>query len=179
MFVASTKVGYCRNRQKYINILQEIANQIPTDKTPLFIMAGVSELKTGGNNKRNTSAKPAEGEHLSDGTLYTGSYTYKQWVRSAVTPHHNKICASREERQGKHKSNDYKKGRQQKLKVSKSAPKSRNWSQPSNDWFPILQPKAIMANPQEGGMNHNQAPHLVEDLRMPTNDSFGVHYCVG
>ena len=36
-----------------------------------------------------------------------------------------------------------------------------------------------MANPQEGEMDREQAPHFVDDLRRPTNDSFGVHYCVG
>ena len=42
MFVASIKVNYCRNHQKYTNILKEIATQITTGKTPLFTTAGVS-----------------------------------------------------------------------------------------------------------------------------------------
>ena len=58
MFVASIKVDYCHNRQKYTNILQEIYIQIPTEKTPLLTTAGVSELKTGGSNNRNTSVCP-------------------------------------------------------------------------------------------------------------------------
>ena len=58
MFVASIKVDYCHNCQKYTNILQEIYIQIPTEKTPLLTTAGVSELKTGGNNNRNTSVCP-------------------------------------------------------------------------------------------------------------------------
>ena len=41
MFVASIKVDYRRNRQKYTKILQEIATQIPTGKTPPFTTAGV------------------------------------------------------------------------------------------------------------------------------------------
>ena len=73
----------------------------------------------GGNNNRNTSACPAEGAHFPDGTLYTGSYWYKQWVSSAITPHHEDIFARRKEGRGEQKSNDYKKGRQQKRKVSK------------------------------------------------------------
>ena len=85
MFVASIKIGYCRNRQKYAEILQEIATQIPTSKTPPFSTAGVLELNTGGKNNRNTSACSAERAHLPDGMLYTGSYPYKQWVISAVT----------------------------------------------------------------------------------------------
>ena len=36
MFVVSIKVDYRRNRQKYTNILQEIATQIPNGKTPPF-----------------------------------------------------------------------------------------------------------------------------------------------
>ena len=55
MFVASIKVNYCRNRQKYTKIVQEIATQITTGETPLFTMDGVSELKTGGRNNNNTS----------------------------------------------------------------------------------------------------------------------------
>ena len=54
-----------------------------------------------------------------------------------------------------------------------------NLSQSSNNWSPKLQSKAIMANPQEGEMDREQAPHLVDNLRSPKNDSFGVHYCVG
>ena len=73
----------------------------------------------GGNNNRNTSPFPAEGAHLPDGALYTISYTYKQWVSSEVTPHHDEICEIREEGRGEQKSNDYKKGRQQKQKVAK------------------------------------------------------------
>ena len=76
-FVASIKVDYCRNRQKYTDILQEITTQIPTGKTPPFATAGVSELKTGGKHNRNTSACLAEVAHLPNGTLYTGSYPYK------------------------------------------------------------------------------------------------------
>ena len=82
-------------------------------------MAGVSELKTGVNNDCNTSLCPTKGSHLPDGTLYTGSYLYKQLVISAVTPHHENIRARGEEGQGDQKSNNYKKGRQKKLKVSK------------------------------------------------------------
>ena len=41
MFVASIKVNYRRNRQKYTNIVQEITTQIPTGKTPPFATAGV------------------------------------------------------------------------------------------------------------------------------------------
>ena len=58
MFVASIKVDYCRNHHKYTYILQEIATQIPTGKTSPFTTSGVSELKKGGNNNRNTSACP-------------------------------------------------------------------------------------------------------------------------
>ena len=61
MFVASFKVDYRRNRQKYNNILKEIATHIPTGKTPPFTTAGISELNMGGKNKRNTSACPSEG----------------------------------------------------------------------------------------------------------------------
>ena len=77
MFVASVKVDYCRNRQKYTDILQEVVTHIPTGKTPPFTMAGVSELKTGVKNNHNTSACPTEGAHLPDGMLYTISYPYK------------------------------------------------------------------------------------------------------
>ena len=76
MIVASIKVNYRRNCQKYTKILQEIATQIPIVKTTPFTTAGVSELKTGGNNKRNTSVCPAEVTHLPDGTIYTGSCSY-------------------------------------------------------------------------------------------------------
>ena len=96
MFVASIKVDYRRNRQKYTEILQEISTQIPTVETPPFTTDVLLELKTGGNNKRNTSACPKEGTHFPDGTLYTGSYPYKQRVSSAVTPHHDEICACQE-----------------------------------------------------------------------------------
>ena len=41
MFVASIKVNYRRNCQKYTKILQESATHIPTGKTPLFTTAGV------------------------------------------------------------------------------------------------------------------------------------------
>ena len=41
MFVASIKVDYCCNRQKYTNILKEIAIQISTGKNTSFITAGV------------------------------------------------------------------------------------------------------------------------------------------
>ena len=54
MFVASIKVDYRRNRQKYTNIVQEITTQIPTGKTLPFTTPGVLDLKTGGNNNRNT-----------------------------------------------------------------------------------------------------------------------------
>ena len=74
MFVASIKVDYRRNCQKYTDILQEIATQIPTGKTPPFTMARVLELKTGGKNNRNKSECPVEGAHLPDCALYTGSY---------------------------------------------------------------------------------------------------------
>ena len=77
MFMASIKVDYRRDRQKYTNIFQEIATHIPTGKTPPFKTAGVSELKTGEKNNRNTSSGPVEGAHLTDGTLYIGSYPYK------------------------------------------------------------------------------------------------------
>ena len=117
MSVDSIKVNYWRYIQKYTNILQEVAIQIPTGKTPTFTTAGVTELKTGGNNNRNKSSCPEEGANLPDGNLYTGSYPYKQWVSSAVTPHHDEICAIREEGRGNQKSNDNKKGRQQKRKV--------------------------------------------------------------
>ena len=117
MFVYSIKVDYRRNHQKYTNILQEIYIQIPTEKTPLLTTAGVSELKTRLNNNCNTSDCPAEGAYLPDDMLYTESYSYKQWVISAVTPHHNKIRESREEGQGEQKLNNYMKGRQQKWKV--------------------------------------------------------------
>ena len=36
MFVASIKVDYRRNNQKYTDILQEISTQIPTDNTSPF-----------------------------------------------------------------------------------------------------------------------------------------------
>ena len=42
MFVASIKVDYRSNRQKYTEILREIATQIPTGKTPPITTAGVS-----------------------------------------------------------------------------------------------------------------------------------------
>ena len=42
MFVVSIKVDYRRNGQKYTDILQEIATQIQTGKTPPFTTAGVS-----------------------------------------------------------------------------------------------------------------------------------------
>ena len=74
MFVALIKVDYCSNGQKFTKILQEIATQISTGKTFLLKMDRVSELKTGGNNNHNTSAWPTEGSHVTDGTLYTGSY---------------------------------------------------------------------------------------------------------
>ena len=60
-----------------------------------------------------------------------------------------------------------------------SAPKYRNWSQPSKDWFPRSQTKAIMEIPKEGIMDHEQVPHLVDNTIRPKNDIFGVHYCVG
>ena len=41
MFMASIKVDYRRDRQKYTNIFQEIATHIPTGKTPPFKTAGV------------------------------------------------------------------------------------------------------------------------------------------
>ena len=41
MFLASIKVDYRRNCQKYTKILQESATHIPTGKTPLFTTAGV------------------------------------------------------------------------------------------------------------------------------------------
>ena len=105
-FVASVKVSYRRNRQKYTKILEEIATHIPTGKTPPSTTAGRLQLKTRGKNNRNTSACPTEGAHLRYGTLYTGSYTYKQWVSSVVTPHHDKIRASREEGRDEQKSNN-------------------------------------------------------------------------
>ena len=97
MFVASIKVDYCCNRQKYTDILQEIATQIPNGKIPLFTTARVSELETGESNNQNASACPEEGAQLPDGTLYTGSYLYKQRVSTSVTPHHNNIFAIQEE----------------------------------------------------------------------------------
>ena len=138
MFVASIKVDYFRNRQKYTEILQEIATQIPTDKIPPFTTAGVLELNLGGKNNRNTSSCPAEGAHFPYCTIYTGSYPYKQWLSSAVTPHHDNICASPEEGRGKQKSNNYKKGRKKNETLPKSTPKYWNWSLPSNVWFPSL-----------------------------------------
>ena len=118
IFVASIKVDYCRSLKKYTEILQEMATQIPTSKTPPFTMAWLLELNTGGNNERNTSAYPAEGAIFPYDTIYTGSYPYKQWVSSAVTPNHDEIREIWEEGKGEHKSNNYKKGRQQKRKVS-------------------------------------------------------------
>ena len=103
MFVASIKVDYSHNRQKYTELLQEISTQIPTCKTSQFTTAAVSELKTGGNNNCNTSSCPIEGAYLPDGTLYTVSYPYKQWVSSEVTPHHDKIHARQEEGLGEQK----------------------------------------------------------------------------
>ena len=100
MFVASIKVGYCCHSQKYTEILQEISTQITTGKTPPFTTAGVLELNTGGGNNHNTSAFPVEGINLPNGTIYTGSYSYKQWVISAVIQHDDKICASQEEGRG-------------------------------------------------------------------------------
>ena len=64
-------------------------------------------------------------------------------------------------------------------KFPNSAPKYQNWSQPSNNWFMRSQPKAIIANPQEGDMDSEQAPHLLENLKSPTNEIVGVQYCVG
>ena len=60
-----------------------------------------------------------------------------------------------------------------------SAPKSWNWSQPSNDWFPSSQAKAIMSNQQKGEMDCKQETYLVDNLRRPTNDGCGAYYCVG
>ena len=48
IFVASIKVDYRCNRQKYTEVLQENDTQIPTGKTPPFTTSGVSEHKTGG-----------------------------------------------------------------------------------------------------------------------------------
>ena len=107
---------------KFTETLQEIDTHIPTGQTPPLTTAGVSELKMVGNNNRNTSAPPTKEENLSDGTLYTGSYLYKQWVSSSVTTHHNKILAIRKVGRGEQKSNDYKKGRQQKRKLAKLRP---------------------------------------------------------
>ena len=42
MFVASVRVDYHRNLQKYAGILQDIATQIPTGKTSPFATAEVS-----------------------------------------------------------------------------------------------------------------------------------------
>ena len=64
------------------------------------------------------------------------------------------------------------------LRLTNSVRNSGNWIQPMNDRFPILQPKAIMANPQEGDMDCKQALQLEENIRRPTNDSCGVHYFV-
>ena len=50
MFVASKRVDYFHNSQKYTKILQKIATGFSTGKTPPFKMAGVLELKTGWNN---------------------------------------------------------------------------------------------------------------------------------
>ena len=118
MFVASIKVDYRRNCQKYTDILQEIATQIPTGKTPPFTTDGILELNMGGNNNRSTSACPTDGTHLTGDTLYTVSYAQMHLVSSAVTPQHDEIRASREEGRGEQKSNYYKKGRQQKREVS-------------------------------------------------------------
>ena len=93
-FVASIKVDYHCNHQKFTKKLQTIATKIQTEKTPLFTTAGVSELNTGDNNNHNTAACTAKGSHFPYGTLYNRSYLYKQWVSSAVTPHHDDICAS-------------------------------------------------------------------------------------
>ena len=80
MFVSSLKVDYRRNIQNYTKIPQEIATQIPTNKSQPFSPTRVSELNRieGRGGKRFGRDCPASGAHMKDGMLYTGSYPNKQ-----------------------------------------------------------------------------------------------------
>ena len=116
---------------------------------------------------------------MPDVTLYTGSYPYKQWLSSEVTSHHDKIYARREEVQGEHKLNDYNKGRHKKRKVIKLRSQISELGSTKQQLISKIATERDHGNPQEGEMDCKQAPHLVGNLRRPTNESFGVHYCVG
>ena len=83
--------------------------------------------------------------------IYTRSYLCKQWVSSAVTPHHDKLCASQEEVQDDYKSNNYKKGRQQKRNVSELCSKISELESTKKQFISKLATKSNNGKPTGGG----------------------------
>ena len=101
LFVSSLQVDYRRNRQPYTEILQEIATQIPATSTQPFSPTSVSDIhRIEGGRDGSTNDCPTSGAHHADGTLYTGSYPYKQWHSKEVIPHHVEIRAARDQAGG-------------------------------------------------------------------------------
>ena len=122
---------------------------------------------------------PVEGAHLTDGTIYTRSYPYKQWVSSAVTPHHENIYASREEGWDEQKPNYYMKGRQKKRNVAELRSQILELDSTKQRLIYNLVTKNGNGKPTGGEMDCEQAPHLVDDLRRSANGISGVNYFVG
>lgn len=97
-YVVSLKVHHQHQRRGFREILQDIATQVPTIANTAFSPRGVAELGTGGAIYDNDKQEcPAEGAHLPDGTLFTGSYPYKQWHHHSVKPYQDEIRAIREQ----------------------------------------------------------------------------------
>ena len=81
--VVSMKVHYQVFRRGFIEILQDIATQIPL-LAPTTFRSRVSDLHQT-DVTTEEGGFPKQGSHTANGTLFTGTYPYKKWIHASVS----------------------------------------------------------------------------------------------
>ena len=85
-----------------IKLFEKISTQIPTTEIQPYSPTRVYELNRIDGRSFNSFGGywPVSGAHMVDGTLYTGFYSYNQWIRKELVPQHDAIRANRKQRDG-------------------------------------------------------------------------------
>ena len=98
-YVTTLKAMHQVTQRTYTDILQDIATQIPLIEPPSF-RAALSEVRQGNSGVLANATKdgecPDQGAYTSDGKLFIGTYSKKQWQHPTVRTHHQQIYSARE-----------------------------------------------------------------------------------
>lgn len=101
-YLASLRVEYQRSPRTYKLILQDVAAEVASKKSPSSSFTpnvrSVDAVYTRGGTT------PDNGVHTQDGSIYIGGYDNEKWLSDSVKPHHKEILEARQ------KGNDGRKG---------------------------------------------------------------------